>query len=78
MFKKRLPETNNGESLIDVGCRGGALSIGAALIVRNFSAPTCNERDQNNVTERAKIWGANAAKFEVLDIRNLDNRVGEM
>ena len=35
---------------------------------------TWDERDQNVATERAKICGANAAKFDVLDVRNLDSR----
>jgi SAM-dependent methyltransferase len=73
-LKKRLPETNNGECLIDVGCGGGAFTIGAAL--RGFTSLglTWNERDQNVEKERAKICGAIAAKFEVFDVRNLDSR----
>lgn len=73
-LKKHLPETNNGESLIDVGCGGGAFSIGAALRGYNSLGLTWDERDKNVATERAKICGANASKFEVLDVRNLDSR----
>lgn len=73
-LKKRLPETNNGESLIDVGCGGGAFSIGAALRGYNPLGLTWDERDSNVAKERAKICGANSARFEVLDVRNLDSR----
>jgi SAM-dependent methyltransferase len=73
-LKKRLPETNNGECLIDVGCGGGAFSIGAALRGYNPLGLTWNARDQNIAKERAKICGANAAKFDVLDVRDLDSR----
>ncbi|TRX01785.1 class I SAM-dependent methyltransferase [Candidatus Methylobacter oryzae] len=73
-LKKRLPETRNGESLIDIGCGGGAFSIGAALRGYNSLGLTWDERDQNIATYRAKICGASSARFEVFDVRNLDDR----
>lgn len=73
-LKKRLPEAGNGECLVDVGCGSGAFSIGAALKGYNSLGLTWDERDRNVAKERARICKANSARFEVLDVRNLDGR----
>lgn len=73
-LRRRIPETSNDESLIDVGCGSGAFSIGAAR--RGYSALglSWDERNQNIASERATICGAGNAKYEVLDVRKLDAR----
>jgi SAM-dependent methyltransferase len=73
-LKKSLPETKNGERLIDIGCGTGAFSIGAALRGYDTLGLSWDERNQRVAGERAKICGANSAKFEVFDIRNLESR----
>lgn len=73
-IKKRLPETKNGERLVDIGCGTGAFSIGAALRGYETLGLSWDERNQRVAGERAKICRANTAKFEVLDVRNLESR----
>jgi SAM-dependent methyltransferase len=70
----RLPKTRNGETLLDVGCGTGAFSIGASL--RGYSAlgVSWDERNQRVARERAALCKAGSARFEVLDVRNLDSR----
>jgi 2-polyprenyl-3-methyl-5-hydroxy-6-metoxy-1,4-benzoquinol methylase len=73
-LKERLPETRNGENLLDIGCGTGAFSIGAALQGYETLGLSYDERNQKVAAERAKICKAESAKFEVLDVRNLDTR----
>ncbi len=73
-LKKCLPETKDGETLIDVGCGTGAFSIGAALRGYDTLGLSWDERNQRVAGERAQICGATIAKFEVLDVRNLERR----
>ena len=73
-LKKRLPETKNGEKLIDIGCGTGAFSIGAALRGYDTLGLSWDERNQRVAGERAEICRANTAAFEVLDVRNLESR----
>jgi SAM-dependent methyltransferase len=71
-LKRRLPHTNNGERLLDVGCGTGAFTIGAAL--RGYTAVglSWDERNQAAAERRAKICGASQATFRVCDVRELD------
>jgi SAM-dependent methyltransferase len=73
-LKKRLPETKNGERLIDIGCGTGAFSIAAALRGYETLGLSWDERNQRVAGERAKICKADTAQFEVLDVRRLDRR----
>lgn len=72
-LKKRLPPDEN-QSLIDIGCGTGAFTIGAAH--RGFGALglSWDERNQTEAEERARMSGASKARFEVLDVRKLDQR----
>lgn len=72
---RRLPRTNNGETLIDIGCGSGAFTIGGSL--RGYSALglSWDERNQSIASQRAMLCNAPAAKFEVLDVRQLDGRL---
>ena len=72
-LKERLPETNNMEKLLDVGCGSGAFSIGAARRGYQATGLSWSERRQNVAGERATICGVQA-RFEVLDIRQLSTR----
>ena len=74
-LQARLPATKNGEKLIDIGCGTGAFSIGAALRGYESLGISWDERNQKVAGDRAKICKAQSAKFEVLDVRNLDSRV---
>jgi SAM-dependent methyltransferase len=73
-LRKRLPKTNNGERLIDIGCGTGAFTIGAAR--RGYSALglSWDRRNQDVACERAQMCGATQAKFEVVDLRHLHQR----
>jgi 2-polyprenyl-3-methyl-5-hydroxy-6-metoxy-1,4-benzoquinol methylase len=73
-LKKHLPETKNGERLVDVGCGTGAFSIGAALRGYEALGLSWDERNQRMAGERAQICRASTATFEVLDVRKLDCR----
>lgn len=73
-LKARLPITRNGEKLIDIGCGTGAFSIGAALRGYEPLGLSWDKRNQKVAGDRAKICKAEYAKFEVLDVRNLDTR----
>lgn len=74
-LKKRLPETKNGEKLLDIGCGTGAFTIGAALRGYESLGLSWDERNQKVATERARICKAHSAKFEPLDVRQLGTRV---
>jgi SAM-dependent methyltransferase len=73
-LKRRLPKTRNGENLIDVGCGTGAYSIGAALRGYESLGLSWDERNQRVANERARLCKATDAKFEILDVRQLDER----
>lgn len=73
-LKVRLPVTKNVEKLIDVGCGSGTFSIGAARRGYETLGVDWNEQGRTVAEERAKICKAQSAKFEVLDVRNLDTR----
>lgn len=73
-LQERLPETCRGESLIDIGCGSGAFTIGAALKGYSAQGLTWNERERRVACERAKLCSADNARFEVFDVRNLDQR----
>lgn len=73
-LKRHLPQTVNGESLIDIGCGTGAFSIGAAR--RGYAALglSWDERNQRVARERASLCHAPQANFEVQDVRSLGAR----
>ena len=73
-LKARLPETRNGESLIDIGCGTGAFTIGAALRGYSSLGLSWDERNQNMAASRAKLCKAEGARFEIQDLRVLDQR----
>src|SRR5258708_2658920 len=54
-LKTRLPETGNGEKLLDIGCGTGAFSIGAALRGYEALGLSWDKRNQQVAGERAKI-----------------------
>jgi len=73
-LKKRLPRTSRSEMVIDVGCGSGAFTIGAARRGYRAVGLSFEERNQQVASERALMCGAPSAKFEVLDLRALDER----
>lgn len=73
-LKRRLPVTNEQLKLLDVGCGTGAFTIGAAHRGYNAIGLSWDERNQIMARERAAMCNAEAAEFEILDVRNLDER----
>jgi SAM-dependent methyltransferase len=71
---KRLPATNNGEKLIDIGCGTGAFCIGASLRGYHTLGLSWDKRNQEVASERAELCKAHTAKFEILDVRELHIR----
>ena len=74
-LRKRLPRTNNEERLIDIGCGTGAFTIGAARRGYFGLGLSWDERNQKIAAERAQLCNADKAQFEILDVRNLGERV---
>jgi SAM-dependent methyltransferase len=70
----QLPETRNGERLLDVGCGAGAFTIGAALRGYNALGLTWDEPDSAVAEARAGLVGASKATFSICDVRQLDER----
>ena len=73
-LRKHLPETCNGEKLVDIGCGTGAFTIGAALRGYEVLGLGWSERNQEVAGYRARLCHARSAAFEVLDVRQLDTR----
>jgi SAM-dependent methyltransferase len=73
-LKERLPETRDGETLIDIGCGTGAFTIGAARRGYLALGLSWDERNQTTATLRAELCRAPTARFEILDVRRLDER----
>jgi SAM-dependent methyltransferase len=73
-LKKRLYRTGNQERLLDVGCGTGAFTIGAARRGYKALGLSWDEQNQAIAQERASICRVDGAKFEILDIRKLDER----
>jgi SAM-dependent methyltransferase len=71
-LRERLPATNNGEKLIDIGCGSGAFTIGAARRGYDALGLSWDARNQGVAKKRATICKVNNANFEVLDVRELD------
>lgn len=73
-LQQRLPRTRNGERLLDVGCGTGAFSIGAARLGYESLGLSWDERNQRVAAERAEMCKAPTAKFDIADVRRLDER----
>jgi SAM-dependent methyltransferase len=73
-LKRHLPETVNGERLIDIGCGTGAFTIGAARRGYTALGLSWDERNQRVASERAGLCNAPQASFEVRDVRSLRAR----
>jgi 2-polyprenyl-3-methyl-5-hydroxy-6-metoxy-1,4-benzoquinol methylase len=73
-LRRRLPQTKNGEHLLDVGCGSGAFTIGAAKRGYNALGLSWDERNQAVACDRATICGTPNATFEVFDVRNLGQK----
>jgi 2-polyprenyl-3-methyl-5-hydroxy-6-metoxy-1,4-benzoquinol methylase len=74
-LRDNLPQVPHGSKrLIDIGCGTGAFTIGAALRGYDALGLSFNERNQKVAAERARMCKAPLARFEVLDVRQLDER----
>ncbi len=70
-LKRRLPETANGERLLDVGCGSGAFTVAAAKLGYAALGTSWSEEDLGAAAERAKISKVDSARFVRLDVRQL-------
>jgi len=73
-LKQRLPKTQNAKKFIDIGCGTGSFTIYAALRGYDALGLSWDERNQNVARERASICKAHSAKFDIQDVRKLDER----
>jgi SAM-dependent methyltransferase len=72
---KRLRETHDGDRLLDVGCGTGAFTIGTAKLGYNSLGLSWDARNQKVAEQRATIAGARSARFEICDVRELDQKL---
>jgi SAM-dependent methyltransferase len=70
-IKKYLPVTRNRETLIDIGCGGGAFTIGAARRGYASIGLSWDESVLSVAQERARICHTDAS-FTIIDVRKLD------
>jgi 2-polyprenyl-3-methyl-5-hydroxy-6-metoxy-1,4-benzoquinol methylase len=71
---RRMPRTNNGEQVLDVGCGSGAFSICLAKRAYSPLGLSWDERNQEQARIRAEMCKPKTAVFEVQDVRTLDGR----
>jgi SAM-dependent methyltransferase len=62
------------KQLLDVGCGSGAFTIGAARKGYKALGLSWDNRNQKVAAERARACGVSETKFDVLDVRYLDQR----
>jgi SAM-dependent methyltransferase len=74
-IRRRLRYTRNSDCLLDVGCGSGAFTIGTARLGYNSLGLSWDERNQKVAEQRARITGAKSAKFEICDVRHIDERL---
>ncbi len=67
-----MPQTRNGEKLIDIGCGSGAFTIGAALRGYQALGVSYAPEDLAKAKQRAVMCKAHSAKFEFADVRALE------
>jgi 2-polyprenyl-3-methyl-5-hydroxy-6-metoxy-1,4-benzoquinol methylase len=75
-LRKHLRTIPTGsKTLIDVGCGTGAFTIGAARMGYCSLGLSWDQRSQRVATERAALCHADLARFELQDVRKLEERV---
>ncbi len=72
---QRLPDATADCRLLDVGCGTGAFTIGSAKRGYCTLGLSWDSRNQAVAEYRAALSGARTARFEVLDVRRLDERL---
>lgn len=74
-FRGRLRRYGpGGAHLVDAGCGNGAFVIGASKLGYAATGLTWDRQDQERAEARAAMVGAHRARFEVQDVRKLDDR----
>lgn len=73
-LRKRLPRGDGTQQLIELGCGSGAFTIGSSLRGYQTLGLSFDERNQAIAESRARMCNAMNARFEVQDIRRLDER----
>jgi 2-polyprenyl-3-methyl-5-hydroxy-6-metoxy-1,4-benzoquinol methylase len=71
-LRKRLPMTVNGETLLDIGCGGGAFTIGAARRGYRATGLSWDQRNQETARHRAELCGVPETRFPIQDVRYLE------
>lgn len=73
-LRARIRLTRNEERLLDVGCGSGAFAIGFGRLGYNSLGLSWDQRNQDVAEARAKLCKAPRAKFEICDVRELDQQ----
>ena len=73
-LRKRLPRSDGSQQLLDIGCGTGAFTIGCALRGYRALGLSWDRRNQTVAAERSRMCGADNARFDVQDIRELHMR----
>lgn len=73
-LKKRLPTAHFKEKLIDVGCGSGTITTGAARLGYDALGLSWDDRSLKIAKQCAQYSKADSARFEVMDLRKLNER----
>lgn len=73
-LKRKLPISKDKESLIDIGCGTGAFTIGSAKRGYESLGLSWDERNQKVAEQRSEICNVNNTRFEIYDVRKLEDR----
>jgi 2-polyprenyl-3-methyl-5-hydroxy-6-metoxy-1,4-benzoquinol methylase len=72
-LEKNLPKTNNSETLLDLGCGSGAITLGACKMGYRVTGVSWDELNQNKAEMRAASLGLTSqSNFPIGDARKLD------
>jgi len=73
-LKTYLPNTNNNETLLDVGCGNGSFVIGASLRGYNSIGLSWDKDNYEKGIKRASICKAKLASFKIANVRDLNEQ----
>ncbi len=71
-LRSRMAGTPSPSRVLDVGCGGGAFTIGLARMGHQVLGLSFDAASQQRATERASLCASPSAAFRVCDVRRLD------